>query len=288
MTLTQLQYFCAVCRYHSITRAASELFVSQPTISVAIRDLENEFHISLFHHEKNKITLTPEGEALFKKAQDLLNQSNALKLEFTSVSASKKPIRVGIPPLMSTVFFPNILEGFHSKHNIPITLYEYGSIRACNLIDSDSLDVAIVNLDFYNIDKYNYHVILEDTYVLCVHRNHIFAKRDVISIDELDNEPLIYYNTDSVQNQTIGDRFSAQNLSPNIIMHSSQLITILNTLKNDKCSAFLYSSIPVDNEAFVKIPITPTITNRFGIIWKKGTFMNEKVSTFINYINQVS
>ena len=45
MTLTQLEYFCTVCRYHSITRAAEALYVSQPTISTSIRDLEKEFHL---------------------------------------------------------------------------------------------------------------------------------------------------------------------------------------------------------------------------------------------------
>jgi len=53
MTLTQLEYFCTVCRYHSITRAADALYVSQPTISTSIRDLEKEFHLKLFNHGKN-------------------------------------------------------------------------------------------------------------------------------------------------------------------------------------------------------------------------------------------
>lgn len=53
MTLNQLEYFCAVCRYHSITRAAESLFVSQPTISASIRNLEKEFHLRLFTHGQN-------------------------------------------------------------------------------------------------------------------------------------------------------------------------------------------------------------------------------------------
>lgn len=54
MTLTQLEYFCMVCRYHSITRAAKALYVSQPTISTSIRDLEKEFHLKLFNHGKTE------------------------------------------------------------------------------------------------------------------------------------------------------------------------------------------------------------------------------------------
>ena len=65
MTLTQLEYFCTVCRYHSITKAAAALYVSQPTISTSIRDLENEFHLKLFNHGRNRISLTKEGEDFY-------------------------------------------------------------------------------------------------------------------------------------------------------------------------------------------------------------------------------
>lgn len=55
MKLVQLEYFCAVCRYHSITRAAEELYVTQPTISVAIRELEKELKLWLFHREESGV-----------------------------------------------------------------------------------------------------------------------------------------------------------------------------------------------------------------------------------------
>ena len=288
MTLIQLQYFCAVCRYHSITRAANELFVSQPTISVSIRDLENEFHLRLFNHEKNKITLTPDGEAFYIKAQQLVDQSYSLQAEFSTMNSSKKPIKVGIPPLMSTVFFPKYLYEIKKRTDISISLYEYGSNRACSLVDSEDLDMAIVNLDFYGLDRFNYHVLLEDNYVLCLSNKHRFSKKNEISIADLEMEPLIFYNTDSVQNQTIGDRFRSQNVTPNIFMHSSQLTTILNTLKGADCSAFLYSSIPVPDDEYVKVAISPAITNKFGIIWKKGIFISERASTLINLLMDIS
>ena len=69
MTLNQLEYFCAVCRYHSITRAAESLFVSQPTISASIRNLEKEFHLRLFTHGQNRITLTNDGSLFYKKGR---------------------------------------------------------------------------------------------------------------------------------------------------------------------------------------------------------------------------
>ena len=63
MKLTQLEYFCVAARYHNITKAAKELFVTQPSISNAIKALEEEFGVNLFFRNNNKLTLTPEGEA---------------------------------------------------------------------------------------------------------------------------------------------------------------------------------------------------------------------------------
>lgn len=67
MTLNQLRYFCTASRCHSITKAAEELYVTQPTISMAIRDLEIEFGISLFSRKGNQLSLTQEGESFYKK-----------------------------------------------------------------------------------------------------------------------------------------------------------------------------------------------------------------------------
>ena len=68
MTLNQLRYFCMASRCHSITKAAEELYVTQPTVSVAIRDLEIEFGVSLFSRKGNQLILTREGEEFYQKA----------------------------------------------------------------------------------------------------------------------------------------------------------------------------------------------------------------------------
>lgn len=108
MTLTQLEYFCMVCRYHSITRAADALYVSQPTISTSIRDLEKEFHLKLFNHGKNRISLTKDGAAFYQKAEFILKQTQELYTDFSNIEKKRHPLRIGIPPMISTVFFPRV------------------------------------------------------------------------------------------------------------------------------------------------------------------------------------
>ena len=286
MKLNQLEYFCAVCRYHSITRAAEELYVTQPTISVAIRELENELKLRLFHHEKNRISLTKEGEAFYQRAEALLKETRSIVTEFSSLGAKEMQIRIGIPPLVSTVFFPRLTDEFQEKTGLTVQLFEYGSVKACNLVQEEKLDCALVNMDFYNIDQFNAHVLMEDKYVYCVGRNHKYAGEKEVTFDMLRDEKLILFNTDSVQNETVTARYRAMGMEPNVIAYTSQLYTILNYLRSGSCGALLYSVLPANPRDFVQIPITPEITSKFGVIWKKGIFVPERTNKFIEYIKK--
>ncbi|MFR3006811.1 MAG: LysR family transcriptional regulator [Blautia faecis] len=89
MTLNQLRYFCTASRCHSITKAAEELYVTQPTVSVAIRDLEIEFGISLFYRKGNQLILTQEGEELYEKATYILQYCNELQCRLFQHGKSK-------------------------------------------------------------------------------------------------------------------------------------------------------------------------------------------------------
>lgn len=118
MKIIQLEYFCAVSQYHSITQAAQKLYVTQPAISNAIRELEKEFSINLFNRTKNHMTLTKEGEAFYQKANQLLDTIKQTSSELYDLGKQVIPVKIGIPPLISTVFFQICCLTF--KENIPI------------------------------------------------------------------------------------------------------------------------------------------------------------------------
>ena len=90
MTLNQLRYFCTASRCHSITKAAEELYVTQPTVSTAIRDLEIEFGISLFYRKGNQLILTGEGETLYEKANYILQYCTELQSFTVAVFTVRK------------------------------------------------------------------------------------------------------------------------------------------------------------------------------------------------------
>ena len=284
MKIIQLEYFCAVSRYHSITQAAQKLYVTQPAISTAIRELEKEFSISLFTRSKNHITLTKEGEVYYQKAEELLNTIKQTSSEFYDLGRKVTPIRIGIPPLLSTIFFPDMLIAFQKEYpDIPVELLEYASIRAANLVQEDALDLALVNMNFYEIDKLNSCQILSDQIVFCVSPEHPLAKGKEVTIEMLKDEPLIMYNTDSVQNTTLDSLFKSIGVKPNVLMRASQLYTIQNFVKNNLGGAFLYSSLLKNMPGLTGIPIAPAIRQEIGLVWQKGKYINSSVEKYISF-----
>lgn len=284
MTLNQLRYFCTASRCRSITRAAKELYVTQPTVSVAIRDLEIEFGVRLFYRKSNQLVLTAEGETLYEKATYILQYCNELQADCSSIARIKPPLRIGIPPMLSTIFFPELLTAFQEKFpEIPVILEEYGSVRACSLVQNDTLDLALINMEQYNIDKFNNIFLAHDQIVFCVNNNHRLAKKEMITTQEMAKESLIFFNADSVQNQLLKQRFELDGYTPNIIMRSSQIYTALQFLKENKYGCFLYSSMTNKFTDIVGIPLQPPIQVKIGMIWKKGKYIRNDMQIFLNF-----
>lgn len=287
MTLAQLRYFCTAARLHSITQAADALFVTQPTISIAIRDLEKEFGIPLFSHRGGRLAMTEEGALFYEKASAILTMCDDLRAEYSVKASLKSRVRIGIPPLLSTVFFPELLTAFHQKYpDTWLELQEFGSVRACSLVQDEVLDAALVNMEMPDIEKYKTHVLKTEPLSFAVTKEHPFANKTSISLRDLDGHSLILYNQDSVQNQILQARFDALRISPRIILKSSQIPTILNFLRGGSCGCFLYKDLLPMLPEIIGIPLDPPLETKVGLVWKRGRYMSKGLETFLSFCKE--
>lgn len=285
MKLTQLEYFCVAARYHNITKAAKELFVTQPSISNAIKSLEEEFGVNLFFRNNNKLTLTPEGEIFYKSAEELLSHADSVESKFHELRKKVTPIRIGIPPMLGTIYLPELYLSLKENFpNVDFRLFEFGSIKACNLVLEEKLDIAIVNAEQPSIDKCNSRIIDTEDLLFCVAPDHPLAGQKTLLLTMLADEPLILFNTDSVQVMTLTRQFKAVGVSPHIILNTSQITTLINMVKSGHMGTFLYRSIVEKHPDIVGIPVMPSIEQRIGVIWKKGKYQNATTEKVIKFI----
>ena len=269
MKLTQLEYFCVAARYHNITRASKELFVTQPSVSNAIKALEEEFGVNLFYRNNNKLTLTPEGEKFYQNAEELLAHADAVRSELHELRKQITPVRIGIPPMLGTIYLPDMYLSL--KEEFPD-------------VDFRLYDLAIVNAEQSAIDKCNLHIIDNEDLLFCVSKDHPLAEQSTLLLNMLTDESLVLFNTDSVQVMTLTRQFKAAGVNPHIVLNTSQITTLINMVKTNHIGCFLYKSMVDMYPELVGIPVFPAIEQRIGVIWRKGKYQNAVTEKVIRYL----
>ena len=288
MKLLQMKYFQTVCRYGSITKAAEEMFVSQPTISFCIKELENEFGVRLFHRKHNRLQLTVEGSYFLDKVNYILQSVDALAVQMKNMGNNRNHVKVAVPAMISTFLCPKIFNEYNKLYpDVELEMLETGSLQVRKLVDASSVDLGITILDEMVEDTYNELPLVSTELVFCVSRTHHMADRKQISFKELANEHIILFKADSYQNIFIKKAFSDAGVEPNIQLYSSQLYTIKKFLGYGTAGAFLYRQVAEMDNDLACIPLENPIYQQIALIWTKNGSLYSDSENFIQFAKQL-
>ena len=285
MKLSQMEYFQEVCRCGNVTRAAENLHISQPSISIAIRELEEQFGVSLFYRRNKRLILTKEGEFFLEKAEEILNRTKSLERRMRELGNQSSHVRIGVSPMISVFLFTRMFNQFHALHpNIRLEMCEYGSLESERLLLDDLLDLAMVILHERTGDHFHSLQILETPLVYCVRPSHPLADLPKVSIPMLKDEQIIMMKSSSYQTGVvINRRFEEAGLKPNVLLHSSQLYISKQYIMEQGAGAFLMGELVKKEPDLVGIPVDPPIDLKIGLIWKKGKYLYSDASRFIEF-----
>ena len=144
MTIRQMTYFLSIAQTQNMSKSAELLYVSQPTLSLAVRDLERETGVTLFRKSGNRLVLTDAGEMLREQFSQILQQYQLLQARIRSGALNKKYVRFGFSTIVGNTVSPEICCQFLRRHpNIHLeTLEDYGPALLLKL-DNGQLDVII-------------------------------------------------------------------------------------------------------------------------------------------------
>ncbi len=284
MKLLQLQYFCTACKYSNISRAAEELHISQPSISNAIKELENEFSVTLFHRLKKGFSLTREGEILLRYASQLLEDAEHISLIMSDLSRERNIIRLGTPPMTGISLFPKIYRGFRELYpEVNISTHEFGANCLLESLRDESLDLAIIPTNVVDHENFNSIDLGEVETVFCVPKGHRLANEASVDIRDIKNEPLILFDKGFIQYDVITAAFSSANIKPNIVHLSSQLYMIKEFISSGFACGFMFRDIAASIPDIVSIPLSDPIHSRVILIWSKERHMSNDMLKFISY-----
>ena len=208
MKLTQLKYFLAVCKYGSFSSASKSLFVSQPAISQAIRDLENEYNIVLFLRNNNHLELTDDGKWLQQKADILMRQAEDLRKDLIARAENRLAVKIGVAPMIGNmIFYPLINDMQNQLSDIILDVKEAGSLEIRRWLDRSTIDLGLCLLDCMDLSKFSYVKLNDLELKLCVHKSHPLALKKSVSFQELSKHQLCLLGEDSYQNTLIKKKF---------------------------------------------------------------------------------
>ncbi len=192
MTLTELKYIVALAREKHFGRAAEACFVSQPTLSVAIKKLEDELNIMLFERGSNEISLTPIGERIVTQAQRVLEEASAIKtLAQQGKDPLNGPLRVGVIYTIGPYLLPGLVgEMIRTVPGMPMLLQENYTAKLLELLKQGEIDCAIVALPIVETGI-SVLPLYEEQFVVAVPSKHPWASRASIKSDELKNETML-------------------------------------------------------------------------------------------------
>ena len=193
MELRVLRYFLEAAREGNITRAAERLYVSQPTMSKQIKELEDELGAKLFIRSNYSIRLTEAGMLLRERAADIMELVDKTKNEFKSLEEiNSGDIYVGAAESYSISYFADALRDIQRSYpKIRCNIMSGNMEDVCEKLDKGLLDFAIV-MSFVDLSKYNYlKVPSYDVWGVLMRKDDPLAKKARLSVKNITALPLI-------------------------------------------------------------------------------------------------
>lgn len=196
MTLTELRYIVAVARERHFGRAAEACFVSQPTLSVAIKKLEEELDVKIFERGASEVSVTPLGEEIVRQAQSVIEQASAIK---EIAKRGKDPLagalRLGIIYTIGPYLLPELVKGVIEHYpQMPLMLQENFTVKLLEMLRTGELDCAIMAEPFPDTGL-AIAPLYDEPFVVAVPANHPFAERQEITAQELKSETMLLLGT---------------------------------------------------------------------------------------------
>ena len=286
MKLHQLQYFREVCAQNGITKAAETLHISQPAVSNAIKELEEEFHVKLFKRVDKRLILTKEGAYFLLEVEELLSRANALTQKMYHLGTQKNLIRIGLPPMISVMAF-RLIQDFHSAHpEIELELYDEASLTLRRMLQEDKVDVIIVsgmNTDFTNL---GFCKLQRSELLFCVNRNHQLAGEPCVSIAHAALEPVVMFKSSFHVREKVLERFHENGCTPRVMWTTQQLYTQLQLIRNGMAAGFLFREIVENEEDITGIPLDPPMETDIEMVWLKNGKVYQDINCFIRFTQE--
>lgn len=284
MDIRVLQYFLAVAREESITKAADALRMTQPPLSRQLKDLEEELGKQLLIRGSKKVTLTEDGMLLRKRAEELVDLMEKTKAELTSSNENiNGEVYIGCGETEGISFFAQAAENLQKKHPlVHYHIYSGDAERVMERLDKGLIDFGLL-VGSADITKYDYLKLpVKDTWGVLMRVDSPLAEKEIILAEDLWDKPLIISHQSSMNSEMFSwlkSDISKLNIvaTYDLIYNAAQFVKqgFGYVIALDK----LINTTGNSNLCFK--PLYPTLQAELYIVWKKYQVLSRASNAFL-------
>ncbi|MFL0364905.1 LysR family transcriptional regulator [Pseudobacillus sp. 179-B 2D1 NHS] len=285
MDLKQLRYFIAIAEEKSLTAAAIRLHMSQPPLSIQLKQLEQELGVKLFERSGKTLELTDKGGVLYKRALHLVNSAEEIKNEIQETEEGKKGVlAIGINTL-SLSGFSEMLRSFHKKFPlVSLKIVQNDSFYLAEMIKTRAIELAFVRLPLEHRGLAYHHLMNEPFFFVTNKETH------TISLEELSDIPLIVPSTEGLGiYSTILEAFSRQNLQLSKMAECSDMHTLMEMVKGGMGATIVPKSVldVYRDKCLYSIPINDAnLASSLGVIFLENHYVSTPAKNFMELIKE--
>lgn len=284
MTIRHLRLFIAVVDYKTMSNAAKKMYISQPSVSQSIREIEEYYNIKLFERLSQRLYLTLDGEKLLKYARNIVNTFENMELEFRNKFKSIY-LRIGGSLTFGTYMLPEILIDFERKYpNVQTRIMVDNTTIIEKKLLNNEIDIGIVEGEIESSDILKVPIYKDKMVIVTSFENSFFNKPE-IDIAELSGFNMIARDEGCIERSQFQRFLNENNVEVSFKWNCTSVETIKNALK--KSNAFSALSLlaireEVERKELKILKIKDVNLYRdLCLVYHKNKFLNEETRYFI-------
>ena len=283
MELSQLQYFVAIAKHGSFTKAADALYVTQPSLSAAIKKLEQELGVPLLERRWRGVRVTGAGELFLEKAQGIIQdyQStiNALR------NFQERPIlRIGMLCTLQVKMVSKIMQSFRELYpEVTVELHDTHLDELSNWLAKGEVDIAFTAL-LPNSSPTTTHFLFQQRLLLGVPSTHPFAQKKEVMLTELEDQPFIERIKCEILTKQSPSIFEAMGVHPHIVYRADHEEWVIALIQSGLGMSVIPEWDEIEGISYVPLMKMQPV-RRIGLQWCETTNL-ELVKLFHSFVTQ--
>lgn len=290
LDIRELRYIIGIADARNMTKAASNLFVTQPALSKMLKKVEEQLGTQLFVRDGNSMTPTDAGLHVVERGKKIIHEFDELERQLADLKRmNRERVLLGIPPMIAALDFPEIIMKFRRHFpDVTVEVHEYGARKLESMVLDGTLDVAISMHPVASNDLSEI-AIIQDQVVCAMNPDHPLTALERITLDDLSPYAINTFPVEYAVYEELIKKFKARKLLPHIDVTSPSCDFLLKIshLSNEVCVLPAPCVRHYGRDNMDVRPFEPNYNWSLCIVYRKNSYMSDRVRTLISCIEQV-